>query len=149
MIYKRILLILLSLVSISLFSSCSKDFKRSLGISHASPNEYEVLKNPPLSIPPNFELTPPTEEVITTQSGASIATASGELKAETPLFQEKRAVEQSGYGRLSEGDKDFMERSGHNEKRDDIRKVMENEQNIQTKEDTKPKSVMGKIKGLF
>ena len=43
-------------------TSCDPAVKRYLGISKKAPDEYSVVKTSPLSIPPNFDLTPPTEE---------------------------------------------------------------------------------------
>lgn len=42
-------------------TSCDHAVKRYLGIDRKSPDEYSVVRTPPLSIPPNFELTPPKD----------------------------------------------------------------------------------------
>ncbi len=44
-----------------ILSSCDPATKRYLGIDRQSPDEYAVVKAAPLSVPPNFNLTPPNE----------------------------------------------------------------------------------------
>jgi hypothetical protein len=53
---------LFALLLISLLSGCGEDVKQKLGIQRKSPDAFSVISNPPLSIPPDFELRPPLEE---------------------------------------------------------------------------------------
>jgi hypothetical protein len=53
---------LFSLLLISLLSGCGEDVKQKLGIQRKSPDAFSVIANPPLSMPPDFELRPPLEE---------------------------------------------------------------------------------------
>ena len=44
-----------------LFAACSlQDARDTLGMGKNSPDEYLVVQRAPLSLPPNFELRPPT-----------------------------------------------------------------------------------------
>lgn len=43
-------------------SGCSNDLKSSLGLKKPSPDEFTVISNPPLSIPPNFTLSKPNAD---------------------------------------------------------------------------------------
>lgn len=42
-------------------SGCDPTVKRYLGIERKAPDEYSVVKSSPLSVPPNFDLTPPDQ----------------------------------------------------------------------------------------
>lgn len=61
--------ILVAIVSALLLSSCS-DFKRAIGSEKSSPDEFEVVIRPSLSLPPHFKARPsPADE--TQPTGAS------------------------------------------------------------------------------
>ena len=36
--------------------------KKEMGFGKKSPDEYQVIANKPLSLPPNYDLIPPSEE---------------------------------------------------------------------------------------
>lgn len=44
------------LIATLLTSSCSKQIKEKIGIETNGPNEYSVIKNRPLEIPPHYDL---------------------------------------------------------------------------------------------
>ena len=54
-----------------LLASCSSDVKDSLGIHRDAPDEYKVIANPPLSIPPDFSLRPPLATTAAAPKGMS------------------------------------------------------------------------------
>lgn len=106
-------------------SSCSNDVKRSLGIGHTSPDEYSILKNPPLSVPPTFELVPPSDETLDIASDSAIELKQdAQLKVATP--KDKTS------GGLSAADKRFMEKSNAHQKQEDIRELMVEENEVST-----------------
>ena len=41
-------------------SACSSDMKANLGLKKDSPDEFRVLAAPPLTVPPDFDLRPPS-----------------------------------------------------------------------------------------
>lgn len=126
-------------------SSCSNDVKRSLGIGHTSPDEYSVLKNPPLSVPPTFELVPPSDEALDSVSDDTI-----ELKKTDTIKTEKPPVRAPGS--LSASDKRFMEKSNTYQKQENIREVMVEESqvsDIKTEEKLEEKPEETKKEGGF
>ena len=52
-------LLIVSLI-LNFFIGCSK-VRDSAGITRKSPDEFQVVKNPPLVIPPNYRLVPPDQ----------------------------------------------------------------------------------------
>ncbi len=48
-------LLILSICAI-VVSSCSSAAKKTIGIVHSGPNEYSVIKNKSLEMPPHFEI---------------------------------------------------------------------------------------------
>ncbi len=48
------------LVSVGILAGCDgSSVRETLGIANEAPDEFSVLPNPPLSVPPDFDLTPP------------------------------------------------------------------------------------------
>ena len=48
------------IVCLLIVSSCQKgDVSRALGINKSSPDEFMVIKNKPIQVPPDFDLLPP------------------------------------------------------------------------------------------
>ena len=50
--------IIIIFLSLCLIYSCTK-VRESAGVSRKSPDEFQVIENPPLVIPPNFSLVSP------------------------------------------------------------------------------------------
>jgi hypothetical protein len=137
---------LLALVSIIFLSSgCDAGLKKSLGISHHSPNEYSVMKNAPLSVPPNFELTPPNDDIVKEKKDIdkSISFSKDDNK--------KSEVKKEKTKGLSTADKTFMKKFDSHEKRKDIRDLIKEDAKpvIVPKEENKSGSVLSKIKNWF
>ncbi|MBP9693559.1 MAG: DUF3035 domain-containing protein [Alphaproteobacteria bacterium] len=42
-----------------MLSGCGETIKRSIGMDHLPPDEYQVVERAPLSMPPDYQLTPP------------------------------------------------------------------------------------------
>ena len=61
----KISLIVLIGISISFLNSCGK-IRESAGVNRKSIDEYTVIKNPPLALPPDYNLLP-SEEIIATK----------------------------------------------------------------------------------
>ncbi|MCB2082239.1 MAG: DUF3035 domain-containing protein, partial [Rickettsiales bacterium] len=52
-----------SILCVLTLSACSgNQVRRNLGLAREAPDEFMVLARPPLSIPPDFDLRPPTEK---------------------------------------------------------------------------------------
>jgi len=124
---RKLLLLLVVLQVVA----CSQEFKRSVGIVHNSPDEYAVLKNPPLSIPPNFDLIPPQDDTKLSSSSGSVTTAEGPVVVQETMPVVPGSVNAlvgpgtSGKASVSQSDKDFINRFSGHEKREDIRELIE------------------------
>lgn len=53
--------ILLPFLSLMIIAGCSNDLKSSLGLRKQAPDEFVVISNPPLSMPPEFSLQQPSQ----------------------------------------------------------------------------------------
>lgn len=54
---------LFSTIALLALSACSSsDMKSSLGLRKSAPDEFAVISNPPLSVPPSFEMVKPSDE---------------------------------------------------------------------------------------
>lgn len=51
----------LALLCLPVVSGCSNSVKQTLGINKKAPDEFKVLARPPLSVPPEFSLRPPSD----------------------------------------------------------------------------------------
>jgi len=43
-------------LSIFFLASCSKNFKRTVGLTENLPDEYQAVKNTPLEVPPHYQI---------------------------------------------------------------------------------------------
>lgn len=96
---KIIVIISHLLIGCLLLQGCSQDLKNSMGMSRSAPDEYEVLKRPPLSVPPDFNLQPPKD-------GEAEASKDSSVKKD-----KKSSSSNDSNASLSESDKKFMKRS--------------------------------------
>jgi len=60
MIKYKIHYLLTIFLTFTLLYGCSK-IRKSAGVSRKSPDEFQVIENPPLVIPPNYNLVPPDQ----------------------------------------------------------------------------------------
>ena len=68
-----------------IFSACS-DFKRAIGTEKSSPDEFEVVVRPPLSLPPAFSSRPTGKD-----SDTAAVAASNALERSTRIFNQRGA----------------------------------------------------------
>lgn len=87
------------LVCSLVIQGCSQDLKDSMGMSRSAPDEYQVLKRPPLSVPPDFSLEPPKDGEEDNNKNAAI-------KKDKTL-----SPSNDNNASLSESDKRFMKRT--------------------------------------
>jgi hypothetical protein len=123
---KRIL-ISLPLILASLFiASCDNETKRNLGITRKTPDEYTVLKSPPLSVPPSFELNPPGDNTQAKKEDLEVTFT--KKKESVPVNKTKKdASKNAPSGSMSDGDKKFSSKFTKYNKRSDIREVLKKE----------------------
>ena len=84
--------------------------KKEMGFGKKSPDEYQVIANKPLSIPPNYDLIPPSEEV----------------QNEVTLNEDKDVNEK----KLTESDKSILVLSDADKADPQIRKILDEEQSV-------------------
>lgn len=88
MTQKSILFALIS--TLFALSGCDPAVKRYLGIERKAPDEYSVVKSSPLSVPPNFDLTPPDQaKKYSTKTINSSSDSSAPLTENDKLFLKK------------------------------------------------------------
>jgi hypothetical protein len=95
--------------------------KKKMGFGKKSPDEYQVITNKPLSIPPNYDLIPPSEEA----------------QNEVTLNEDKDVNEK----KLTESDKSILVLSDADKSDPQIRKILDEEQSVLKVE----KSLLDKI----
>lgn len=118
-------------VSLVCLASCS-GLKNTLGINKVSPNEYTVLRQAPLSMPPSDYMLPPAEQSQTPQTDLRSETGEEILYGKTT---EKASTDSS----LSQSDRKFLAKTDHVNKKENIKEVITQE-NAQ-KDQTKKKSI--------
>lgn len=84
---------LLSLFAVlALTNACAGgDFKSMVGINKSAPDEFHVISNPPLSVPPSFELNEPGSEQYAVQSTFSEQQARAMDSSESRFLEELTA----------------------------------------------------------
>ena len=95
--------------------------KKEMGFGKKSPDEYQVIANKPLSMPPNYDLIPPSEEA----------------QNEVTLNEDKDVNEK----KLTESDKSILVLSDADKADPQIRKILDEEQSVLKVE----KSLLDKI----
>jgi hypothetical protein len=102
-------------------SGCG-EFKSAFGLSKTVPNEFDVVANAPLAIPPDFNLRPPRPGALPTQG------ESPTVKARETIFRaagDKGTID--GGDRMSAGENDILRAAGAQGAEGDIRSVVNQE----------------------
>ena len=107
-------------------SSCSNSLKKDLGLTREIPDEFRVISQPDLSIPPNFDLVPPSYPIQNYNFG----------KQETMHGSKNFTHDESGFIEL------LKLPNASDKIRDEI-----TEENI-SRDYTKKKSVISKLKSI-
>ena len=71
------------IVAAGLVSGCA-EVRDAAGLAKKSPDEFQVMARPPLSLPPNFTLTPPTPGAPPPQSGSADQQAKAKILGRAP-----------------------------------------------------------------
>ena len=149
---KRILISLPLILASFFIASCDNETKRSLGIIRKTPDEYTVLKNPPLSVPPSFELNPPGDKPKDRKGNLEIEFTKN--KKGTSGSEKTLPNKAPPAASMSDGDKKFSSKFKKYKKRSDIRDVL-NEEGVEEEkqqielEKKKKNSAWETIKGWF
>lgn len=88
-------------ISVVGLSGCAQ-VKKTFGLERQAPNEFQVMKNPPLTLPPEFHLSPPQPGQVTALHNATTSSAD---------LLNRQAVSENT-APLSAGEKALLSRSG-------------------------------------
>ncbi|MCP4924028.1 MAG: DUF3035 domain-containing protein [bacterium] len=86
-----------------ILSGCAQ-VKKTFGLERQAPNEFQVMKNPPLTLPPEFHLRPP-------QPGKKVAPHNATTSSADLLNRSQQASIENSTP-LSAGEKALLARSG-------------------------------------
>ena len=121
-----------------LLTGCDPDLKRSIGVTKSEPNEYAVLKRPPLHVPPKFDLVPPEE-----QQKESVYLASHKGGKSQIDFGSKKKSHTHANISLTNSDKKFVNQSKKFDKNPNIKQLIEVEhENDKKVKVQKPKTLV-------
>lgn len=127
-----------ALSAFALSACASGTVKDTLGLSRAAPDEFRVVARPPLSVPPQFVLQPPTvgnvapNHVPADKKAQSII--SGTTPDEAAFAQKKKTVSKSKS--VSSAESQFLKNAGADEADPNVREVLvEEKYAAQTKEE--------------
>ena len=110
------------LFTVAFLCSCSGgEVKKTLGLSRGGPDEFMVISRPPLSVPPDFSLEPPSEKELLSNNQTS-------LEAEAVLFSQNN---NKSSGKASKGELALLREANTNEANPKIREVLIQEQKEQ------------------
>ena len=98
------------MICILISGGCGDKVKKEMGFGKKSPDEYQVIANKPLSLPPNYDLIPPSEEA----------------QNEVTLNEDKDVNEK----KLTESDKSILVLSDADKADPQIRKILDEEQSV-------------------
>lgn len=127
------------LAAFSLISGCGIS-KSSLGFNKQSPNEYSLLKQQPLTIPPNFDLVPP-------QDKKNTISAMNEEEFDKIFYNTEKKSTSKKKKHLTHADKAFLNKTKKHNKREDIKNILEKEhKETQVKKENKP-NIFSKLLG--
>ena len=88
--------------SVLVFCSACSDFKRTIGSEKSSPDEFEVVVRPPLSLPPQFSSRPAGKDTDTAAFAASNALGKSKLILNQREANAKSFDELFAFGQIEE-----------------------------------------------
>jgi len=117
--------------------ACGGNARDSLGLRKTAPDEFKVVSNPPLSLPPEFSLRPPAKEVVVIPA---------EVAAKRVLF-EKASADIYVPTSATNGESAFLKRIGASEADSEIKAVLRKEEASAAQAD-KRSGLFGKLTKL-
>lgn len=92
----------LLLVSVLAVSGC-QSVKKELGVGRNSPDEFTVVKRAPLTMPPEYDLRPPTDGALPSGTNASDAAKESLMGATAPASVGKGSAESALLSKMGTG----------------------------------------------
>ncbi len=127
------------LISMMVLTACEGGVRESLGINRNAPDEFVVVSRPPLSVPPEFDLVPPTPGAISPQESARGRAQSALLGGSETAVESVSAA-----GTASSAEASFLSKLKVDEADPNIRQVLGKD--LTTKPPTKDaKSLLEKL----
>ena len=113
-------LVICGAVALPLSLSGCSDVKSAFGLEKTVPNEFDVVSNAPLAIPPDFNLRPPAPGAAPTQGQSPTA------QAKETIFRAagETASAANADANLSPGESDILKAAGAGGDQGDIRQVV-------------------------
>lgn len=102
---------------LTLLTSCGSGFKRTLGLNKQSPNEFAVIRQPPLSMPPTDYLLAPAD-----QNASPSSNIHNESGAEILLGKEVKKPQANSS--LSSSDRSFIDKTSNIKKKEQIKEII-------------------------
>jgi hypothetical protein len=120
---RRTVLVICGCVSLSVAVSGCDSVKRAFGLEKTLPNEFDVVENAPLAIPPDFNLRPPRPGTAPSQGLSTTA------EARQTIFRAAgdKGAAIDGDDRMSAGETDILRAAGADSTPGDIRQVVNRE----------------------
>ncbi len=101
-------------------SACSQ-IREEIGLDKTSPDEFRVVANAPLAIPPDFNLRPPAPGVSRPQEGTPTD------QARVAVFGRQGRIDPNAQTNKAVADQAFLSDAGANETQANIRQVVDDE----------------------
>jgi hypothetical protein len=121
-----------------IIASCSSKAKDTLGLRRTAPDEFKVISNPPLSLPPEFTLRPPSEAA----EGAAINAASSKTLLEQKVSGSSEGNQNSS--KLSNAESAFLSMAGTVDANPSIKAILKRE-NAEEQSAEENKTIMDKL----
>lgn len=106
-----------------LLAGCSTSTREALGIKKQAPDEFKVVSNPPLSLPPQFSLRPPVRK-IEVKEITSINGKEGRV-----VFEKTSADISTESMYTTKGENSFLSKAGASNANPNIKEILEKEAN--------------------
>lgn len=122
-------------LGLAALSGCTgSNVKETLGITRKAPDEFRVVSRPPLTVPPQFSLRPPSideespNQLATSAQAKELLVGSAENNALAPASGKKaNQVSSTGITTASKADAQFLERAGAPQANPNIRRELTEE----------------------
>lgn len=132
---RKIVLITLLSVATGLTSACGGNVKEELGLKKQAPDEFKVVSNLPLSVPPDFRLPAPRPgakrpQQASVEQQAKSLLFNGQASDETQAVNPTDTNVQSS-ALLSKGESDLLQKAGTDQADPQIRALLTREEDTQ------------------
>jgi Protein of unknown function (DUF3035) len=120
---RRLTIVMVGLMALPLVLSGCSGFRTALGLDKDVPNEFDVVNNAPLAIPPDINLRPPRPGAAPTQRVSSTT------QARVAIFRAGGGAGPlpTGDNQLTPGERDLLVQAGAQNTPGDIRQMVDQE----------------------